>query len=251
MGLVAFAGDAFLECPLTIDNTAFQQSVQALDVNSIPQGGTAIAGGDQHGADGVQGKDAAQGARAVHRRRGQRQRAGALEAAQNAAKDGLKIFTIGIGSAEGTLVTVAGADGNTDYVRDEKGQVVKSKFERGAAQPDGRRRPADFICRCAARTRWTRFTSAASRRCRNRRAAKNWCGAITSSSTGRWRRRCCCCWRKYFCRSAVFADGHQTQRQNSGNRHVASRFYFYRLPPTLRRLRRCAITIGQFHKCAG
>ena len=41
MSLVAFAGDAFLECPLTIDNTAFQQSVQALDVNSIPQGGTA------------------------------------------------------------------------------------------------------------------------------------------------------------------------------------------------------------------
>ena len=43
LGLVAFAGDAFLECPLTIDDTAFQQSVQALDVNSIPQGGTAIA----------------------------------------------------------------------------------------------------------------------------------------------------------------------------------------------------------------
>src|SRR5450631_1583012 len=43
MGLVAFAGNAFLECPLTIDNTAFQQSVQALDVNSIPQGGTALA----------------------------------------------------------------------------------------------------------------------------------------------------------------------------------------------------------------
>src|ERR1035441_9178004 len=43
MGLVAFAGDAFLECPLTIDNTAFQQCVQALDVNTIPQGGTAIA----------------------------------------------------------------------------------------------------------------------------------------------------------------------------------------------------------------
>src|SRR5665213_2819413 len=43
LGLVAFAGDALLECPLTIDNTAFQQSVQALDVNSIPQGGTALA----------------------------------------------------------------------------------------------------------------------------------------------------------------------------------------------------------------
>ena len=43
LGLVAFAGDAFLECPLTVDNTAFQQSVRALNVNSIPQGGTALA----------------------------------------------------------------------------------------------------------------------------------------------------------------------------------------------------------------
>src|SRR5208283_2283919 len=44
LGLVAFAGGTFLECPLTIDDTAFQQCVQALDVNTIPQGGTAIAG---------------------------------------------------------------------------------------------------------------------------------------------------------------------------------------------------------------
>ena len=43
LGLVAFAGDAFLECPLTFDNTAFQQCVQALNVNTLPQGGTAIA----------------------------------------------------------------------------------------------------------------------------------------------------------------------------------------------------------------
>jgi hypothetical protein len=33
LGLVAFAGDAFLECPLTFDSTAFQQCVQVLDIN--------------------------------------------------------------------------------------------------------------------------------------------------------------------------------------------------------------------------
>src|SRR5206468_10435813 len=40
---VAFAGSAFLQCPLTIDDAAFRQSVEALDVNIIPQGGTALA----------------------------------------------------------------------------------------------------------------------------------------------------------------------------------------------------------------
>src|SRR6201999_4372868 len=51
---------------------------------------------------------------------------GALEAAQAAAKDGLKIFTIGIGTAAGDMIRVQDANGNSDYVRDENGNVVKS-----------------------------------------------------------------------------------------------------------------------------
>jgi len=126
MGLVAFAGGAFLECPLTIDNTAFQQSVQALDVNSIPQGGTARASAINTALTAF--KETTQHKALVLFTDGEDNDEGALEAAQNAAKAGLKIFTIGIGSADGTLVTVAGADGNSDYIRDEKGQVVKSKL---------------------------------------------------------------------------------------------------------------------------
>jgi Ca-activated chloride channel family protein len=128
MGLVAFAGDAFLECPLTIDNTAFQQSVQALDVNSIPQGGTAIAGAVNTALTAFKEKTRHKIIVLFTDGEDNDSEPGALEAAQNAAKAGVKIFTIGIGSAEGTLVTVAGADGSTDYVRDEKGQVVKSKL---------------------------------------------------------------------------------------------------------------------------
>ena len=126
LGFVAFAGEAFLECPLTIDDTAFQQSVQALDVNTIPQGGTALAAA-------IDTTLAAFKEKGNHRALvlftdGEDNDEGALEAAQRAAKEGLKIFTIGIGSAEGTLVTIAGADGSTDYIRDEKGQVVKTKL---------------------------------------------------------------------------------------------------------------------------
>ncbi|HTB86062.1 MAG TPA: VWA domain-containing protein [Candidatus Sulfotelmatobacter sp.] len=134
LGLVAFAGDAFLECPLTIDNTAFQQTVQALDVNTIPQGGTAIAG-------------AINAALATFKEKGNHRalvlftdgedndsEAGALEAAQNAAKEGLKIFTIGIGSADGTLITIKDANGNSDYLRDENGNVLKSKLNENLLQ---------------------------------------------------------------------------------------------------------------------
>ncbi len=126
MGLVAFAGDAFLECPLTIDNTAFQQSVQTLNVNSIPQGGTALAAAINTALTAF--KEKSHYKALVLFTDGEDNDEGALEAAQNAAKEGLKIFTVGIGSAEGTLVTIPGPDGNTDYLRDEKGQVVKTKL---------------------------------------------------------------------------------------------------------------------------
>ncbi|HLX96682.1 MAG TPA: VWA domain-containing protein [Verrucomicrobiae bacterium] len=126
LGLVAFAGDAFLECPLTFDNTAFQQCVRDLNVNTLPQGGTAIATAIQtaqaafkegdhfkvlvlftDGEDNVNPGDA-------------------LVAAQAAGKAGLKIFTIGIGTAQGDLLRITDANGNSDYIRDRAGDVVKS-----------------------------------------------------------------------------------------------------------------------------
>lgn len=132
MGLVAFAGDAFLECPLTIDDAAFQQSVRALDVNTIPQGGTALAGAIDTALTAFREKGG-------HRvlvlfTDGEDNDAGALEAAQKAAKAGLKIFTVGVGSTDGTLITVADPNGNTDYVRDDQGNVVKSKLNEALLQ---------------------------------------------------------------------------------------------------------------------
>ena len=125
MGLVAFAGNAFLECPLTIDNTAFQQSVQALDVNTIPQGGTALAAAINEALTAFKEKDHYKVL--VLFTDGEDNDAGALEAAKKAADAGLKIFTIGIGSKEGELL-------NPDLVRDEQGNAVKSHLNEALLQ---------------------------------------------------------------------------------------------------------------------
>ncbi len=134
LGLVAFAGDAFLECPLTIDNTAFQQSVQALNVNSIPQGGTAIAEAINTALTAFKEKGHHKALVLLTDGEDNDSETGALEAAQNAAKDGLKIFTIGIGTAAGDLIRVTDANGNSDYVRDEQGNVVKSHLNENLLQ---------------------------------------------------------------------------------------------------------------------
>jgi Ca-activated chloride channel family protein len=132
LGLVAFAGDAFLECPLTIDNTAFQQSVQALNVNSISQGGTALAAAINTALTAFKEKNHYKVL--VLLTDGEDNDEGALAAAKAAAKAGLKIFTIGIGTAAGDLIRVTDANGNSDYVRDAQGNVVKSHLNEALLQ---------------------------------------------------------------------------------------------------------------------
>jgi Ca-activated chloride channel family protein len=126
LGLVAFAGDAFLECPLTTDDTVFQQSVQELDVNAIPEGGTAIATAINEALTAF--KETGHHRAMVLFTDGEDNvnESDVLAAAQNAAKAGLKIFTVGVGTVEGDLIRVTDANGNSDYVRDENGNVLKS-----------------------------------------------------------------------------------------------------------------------------
>jgi Ca-activated chloride channel family protein len=126
LGLVAFAGEAFVECPLTIDDTAFQQSVQALDVNSIPEGGTAIASAINTALATFKETDHYKTLVLFTDGEDNVNEADALAAAQNAAKAGLKIFPVGIGTTEGALLRITDANGNSDYVRDPDGNVVKS-----------------------------------------------------------------------------------------------------------------------------
>jgi Ca-activated chloride channel family protein len=126
LGLVAFAGQAFLECPLTVDDTAFEQSVQALDVNSVSEGGTAIANAIDTALTAFKENDHFKTLVLLTDGEDNVNEAAALQAARNAGKAGMKIFTVGIGTTEGALIRITGPDGNSDYVRDADGNVVKT-----------------------------------------------------------------------------------------------------------------------------
>ncbi len=130
LGLVAFAGRAFLECPLTIDDAVFRQSAEALDVNTISEGGTAIAEAIDTSLTAF--KEGDNYKILVLLTDGEDNTGGALEAAQQAAKAGLRIFTIGVGTQEGELLRIKNDKGGTDYIRDEQGNVVKSHLDERA-----------------------------------------------------------------------------------------------------------------------
>ncbi len=127
LGLVAFAGNAFLACPLTIDDAAFRQSVESLDVNTIPQGGTALAEAIETAQSAF--KEGDNHKVLVLISDGEDQDSGALEAARKAGEAGMRIYTIGVGTVEGDLLRVKDAQGHEDYVRDEQGNVHKSRLD--------------------------------------------------------------------------------------------------------------------------
>ena len=125
LGLVAFAGTAFLQCPLTLDDAAFSQSVDSLDTTTISQGGTALAEAIQTAKTAF--KDAGDNHKVlVLFTDGEDHDGEAVPAAKDAAKAGMRIFTVGIGSPEGELLRIKDGKGRVSYIQDEQGNPVKS-----------------------------------------------------------------------------------------------------------------------------
>jgi len=128
VGLIAFAGSSFLQCPVTLDYDAFRESLDALDVNVIPRGGTDIASAI-HEAEAVFKTRTAADKILILITDGEDLGGEAITAAQSAAKNGAKIFTAGVGSTTGELVPVPSENGGTDFAKDENGRPVKSHLD--------------------------------------------------------------------------------------------------------------------------
>jgi len=86
----------------------------------------------------------------------------------------LKIFTIGIGYGGGRSDPRDGCERQFGLRPRRVGQRVKVALERTVAPAKLPQRRVDFTCRCAGRTRSTRFTSVDWSHCRSPRAGKNW-----------------------------------------------------------------------------
>ena len=123
VALVAFAGTAFLQCPLTLDYGAFAQSLDAVDVGLIPRGGTALTAAIDTSLEAFEGRQGSHQA-VVLITDGEDHEGDVKEAAKRAAERGVKIYTVGIGTTEGELIPA-----ESGYVKDRAGQVVKSRLD--------------------------------------------------------------------------------------------------------------------------
>lgn len=124
LGLVAFAGSSFLQAPLTLDHGAVLAAVDEIDTDLIPRGGSNIAAAIRT-AEEAFGKAEGFSRALIIVSDGEELDADGVAAARQAAANGIRIFTVGIGSEEGAEIAL----GPGEFVRDAAGKVVLSKLD--------------------------------------------------------------------------------------------------------------------------
>ena len=133
VGLVAFAGEAFVHCPPTTDLDACQLFVESIDIGLIQKGGTHI-GDAVRKANGVFAESPAAHKALILITDGEDHDTDPVAAAKETQKLGAKIYAIGIGTPDGSLIPVTDEEGNTVYLKDRQGQVVKSRLDESTLQ---------------------------------------------------------------------------------------------------------------------
>ena len=132
VGLVAFAGNAFLQCPLTLDHNAFNDSLTALDTNTIHRGGTDISSAIREAQAALQDRPSTDKI-LILLTDGEDLEGHDVDTAKVAAQAGLKIYTVGVGTANGDLIPLPAEDGG-GFVKDDAGQYVKSHLDESTLQ---------------------------------------------------------------------------------------------------------------------
>lgn len=127
VGLVTFAGSAFLNCPLTLDYDAFENALTAVDEKTIPFPGTDI-GRALSEANRAMEKDSRRKL-VVLLTDGEDLEKGGVATAKTVGTNGVVVFTVGVGTPAGSEIQMLNPAGQLEPVRDAKGEVVRSRLD--------------------------------------------------------------------------------------------------------------------------
>jgi Ca-activated chloride channel family protein len=127
VGLVAFSGEAFLQCPLTFDYGAFEDALLAVDDKTIAVPGTDI-GGALDTAVKTMEKDSRRKV-VVLLTDGEDLEHGGVDQAVELGKQGVVIYTVGVGTPGGSQIKITNERGQPELLRDKDGAVVTSRLD--------------------------------------------------------------------------------------------------------------------------
>jgi Ca-activated chloride channel family protein len=128
VGLIAFAGNSYLQAPLTTDHDAVVEAIQSLDFTSVPRGGSELGRALKLAIETFE-KSPAKNHGLILFSDGGEPDSEITAYAQQAAKKNILVLTVGVGTEGGALIPDPDPDRTGDFVRDQQGNVVKTKLE--------------------------------------------------------------------------------------------------------------------------
>jgi len=127
IGLIVFAGDAYIQIPITTDYISAKMFLSAINPNIVPKQGTAIGAAINLGVKSFspgEGKSKA----IIIITDGENHEDDPVKDAEDAAKAGIVIHTIGIGSTDGVPIPIIN-NGKKEYLKDVDGNTVVTKLD--------------------------------------------------------------------------------------------------------------------------
>lgn len=132
IGLIAFAGKPFLQAPLTVDHEAVLESIDQLDTEIIPRGGTNLSAAVALALETLKEAKIGPGALVLFSDGEALEGVEEIEGVRDrAAEAGLSILSVGVGTADGSIIPETDENGKRipgAFVKDERGQVVRTRL---------------------------------------------------------------------------------------------------------------------------
>jgi Ca-activated chloride channel family protein len=134
IGLVAFAGEAFIQCPLTLDYRAARIFLDIIKTEIINVPGTAIGKAIRKASTGFEGRERKHKV-LILLTDGEDHDTDPVAAAEEARKQGIKIYTIGIGNPDGEPIPIYNKQGErVSFKKDDEGEIIISKMDEATLQ---------------------------------------------------------------------------------------------------------------------
>ena len=128
LGLIAFSGSSFLQCPLTLDHQAFLKTLDQLEIGIIKTPGTNLALPIDEASRSFAKED--NDRFLVLLSDGEDLEGEGLKRAKIAKKDGIKIFCIGVGSESGSFIPTDPVDQPaSNFLKDREGKTISTKMD--------------------------------------------------------------------------------------------------------------------------
>lgn len=123
IGMVVFAGDAYVQLPITSDYVSAKTFVRSLSTDMVPRQGTSIASAIELATRSFSEKSERSRAMILISD-GESHEGEPLQAAQHAKEASVIVYTVGLGTPDGAPITMGG-----DMIKDSEGEIVVTKLD--------------------------------------------------------------------------------------------------------------------------